>query len=120
MNLSHVLNEIQKKQLKKDVPNLMLGDQVRVGVLIQEGNKQRTQIYQGVLIAQHRNVTNSSITVRRVFQGVGVDRIFLIHSPVIQSIVVLRHAKVRRAKLYYLRHLQGKAARLRERFIKNL
>jgi len=93
-----------------------LGDTVNVGVLIEEGKKQRIQFYQGTLISYHRANRNSTITIRRIFQGVGVERVFLIHSKIIKDIEVLRHAKVRRAKLYYLRKLKGKATRLKEVF----
>ena len=86
--------------------------------MIQEGNKQRVQTYQGTLIAQHRRNRNSTITIRRIFQGVGIERVFLIHSTSIQKIEILRCSKVRRAKLYYLRARKGKATRLRERFVK--
>jgi large subunit ribosomal protein L19 len=101
------------------LPVLSLGDTVCVGVLIQEGNKQRVQTYQGVLIRQRRSIRVRTITVRRIFQGIGVERIFLLHSPIIQFIEVRRCAKTRRAKLYYLRSTKGKLSRLRERFEKN-
>jgi large subunit ribosomal protein L19 len=99
-----------------DRPTLSLGDLVRVGVLIKEGNKQRVQVYQGTLISRRRSNLTTTISVRRFFQGVGVERVFLLYSPSIRYIEVLRRAKVRRAKLYYLRNLKGKSARLRERF----
>jgi large subunit ribosomal protein L19 len=118
MRLYQLVKKIQQKQLKRDIPKIIVGDTIRMGVVIQERNKQRVQIYQGTLIAQHRAGRNSSITVRRVFQGVGVERIFLLHSPLVQNIEILRHAKIRRAKLYYLRSRKGKAVRLRERFLK--
>jgi large subunit ribosomal protein L19 len=120
MNTNKLIREIQQKYLKRDLPTLRLGDTVNVGVLIQEGKKQRTQSYQGTLIAYHRSNRNSTITIRRIFQGVGVERVFLIHSKTVQHIKILRHAKVRRAKLYYLRKLKGKATRLREIFSKSL
>lgn len=115
MNLSQLLQKVETAQLKQDVPSLMIGDTVSIGVTIQEGNKQRVQNYQGTIIAQHRAGLNSTITVRRVFQGVGVERIFPLHSPAIQRIEVVRRAEVRRAKLYYLRDRVGKATRLNER-----
>jgi large subunit ribosomal protein L19 len=115
-----LIKEIQQKHLKLDLPKLMLGDTVNVGVLIQEGKKQRVQSYQGTLIAYHRGKRNRTITVRRIFQGIGVERIFLIHSTTVQYIKILRHAKVRREKLYYLLNLKGKATRLREIFSKSL
>jgi large subunit ribosomal protein L19 len=120
MNKNLLIKEIRQKYLKTYIPPLRMGDTVNVGVLIQEGKKQRTQSYQGTLIAQHKAFRNSTITIRRIFQGVGVERVFLIHSRTVQHIKVLRHAKVRRAKLYYLRNLKGKATRLREIFSKSL
>jgi large subunit ribosomal protein L19 len=116
MNLFLTLKAIEQDQMKKELPNLRIGDSVSVGVLIQEGNKQRVQNYQGVIIAQHKAGLNSTVTVRRLFQGIGVERVFPLHSPSIQKIEVLRRAKVRRAKLYYLRDRVGKATRLKEKF----
>jgi large subunit ribosomal protein L19 len=118
MNTIKLINKIQEHQLKSELPVLNLGTTVRIGNIIQEGNKKRVQVYQGLVIAQHRAHQNSTITVRRLFQGVGVERVFLTHSPAIQYIEVLRYAKVRRAKLYYLRNVKGKAMRLRERMVK--
>lgn len=116
MKLSEIVNLIEREQLKVDLPNLAIGDTVRVGTLIQEGNKQRVQNYQGTIIAMANAELNKTITVRRVFQGIGIERVFPIHSPLIKSIEVTRRAKVRRAKLYYLRERVGKATRLKERF----
>lgn len=87
-----------------------------MGVLIKEGEKERTQFYEGVIIAKKNSGINKTITVRKVLQGIGVERIFPINSPKLSSIEVLRRSKVRRAKLYYLRHLSGKATRLKQRF----
>jgi large subunit ribosomal protein L19 len=119
MKFQQLIKKIQQKQLKNNLPILSLGDTICVGVLIQEGNKQRIQTYQGVLIAQHRASRRSTITVRRIFQGIGIERIFLLHSPAIQFIEVKRCVKVRRSKLYYLKNMSGKAARLTERIKKN-
>lgn len=116
MNLSLLVKNLETAQRRTDLPNLTIGDTLNIGVLIQEGNKQRVQNYQGTLIAQHRAGLNSTITVRRVFQGIGRERIFLVHSPSVQRIEVVRRAQVRRAKLYYLRDRVGKATRLKERF----
>ncbi|HEY9847304.1 MAG TPA: 50S ribosomal protein L19, partial [Candidatus Caenarcaniphilales bacterium] len=91
-------------------------DTVRVGVIIQEGNKERTQPYEGVVIAKRNGGINETITVRRTFQGVGVERVFLLHSPRIESIKIIRRGKVRRAKLYFLRDRVGKATRIKQRF----
>ncbi|WP_425320464.1 50S ribosomal protein L19 [Phormidesmis priestleyi] len=102
--------------MKSDLPILHVGDTVRVGVKIREGDKERTQPYEGVIIAKGSAGITQNITVRRVFQNVGVERVFLIHSPRIESIKVLRRGRVRRAKLYYLRDRVGKATRLKQRF----
>jgi len=116
MKLSEVVKSIEKEQLKNDLPNICIGDTVKIGSLIQEGNKQRIQYYQGTVIAMANGALNKTITVRRVFQGIGIERVFPIHSPIIKSIEISRRAKVRRAKLYYLRDRVGKATRLKERF----
>ncbi len=109
-----VLAEIGKPYLKTDVPEFRPGDTVRVHVLVREGNKERTQIFEGVVIARKNRGIADTITVRKVSYGVGVERTFPIHSPTVAKIEVVRKAKVRRAKLYYLRDLSGKAARLKE------
>ena len=114
--MQELVQSIEKDQLKSILPQICIGDTVKVGVLIQEGTKKRVQPYEGVVIAQHRAGLNSTITVRRIFQGIGVERIFAIHSPWIQDIKILRRAKVRKAKLYYLRKRVGKDTRLKERF----
>nr|YP_009105280.1 ribosomal protein L19 [Pedinomonas tuberculata]AIT93921.1 ribosomal protein L19 [Pedinomonas tuberculata] len=119
MNLFSTVKQIETAQMKQNLPTLLVGDTVAVGVLIQEGNKQRVQTYQGVIIAQHRSGLNSTVTVRKVFQGVGVERVFPVHSPIIQKFEVIRRAKVRRARLYYLRDRVGKATRLKEKFDSN-
>lgn len=116
MKLKNLVNKIEKTQFKQNSPKIRVGDTVRVGVLIQEGNKQRIQPYEGTVIAQHNASSNTTITVRKIFQGIGVERIFPIHSPVIQDIKILRSSKIRRAKLYYLKNKVGKATRLKEKF----
>lgn len=116
MKLQQLISEIESQQLKSDLPKIFVGDTVRVGVTIQEGNKKRIQPYEGTVIAQHRAGVNTTITVRRIFQGIGVERIFPIHSSCIQEVKVLRRAKVRKAKLYYLKNRVGKATRLKEKF----
>ncbi|MBW4522287.1 MAG: 50S ribosomal protein L19 [Scytolyngbya sp. HA4215-MV1] len=116
MNAQEIIRSIEAEQLKSDLPTIHVGDTIKVGVIIQEGGKERTQPYEGVVIAKRNGGINETITVRRVFQGVGVERVFLIHSPRIESIKVLRRGKVRRAKLYYLRDRVGKATRLKQRF----
>nr|YP_009106367.1 ribosomal protein L19 [Fusochloris perforata]AIT95197.1 ribosomal protein L19 [Fusochloris perforata] len=113
MKIIPLVQLIENQQLKSNLPNIAIGDTVRVGVSIQEGKKERVQPYEGTVIAQHKAGLNTTITVRRIFQGVGVERILLLHSPSIQNIQVLRQAKVRKAKLYYLRDRVGKATRLK-------
>ena len=109
-----------KQELNKKLPEIYVGDTVKVGVKIKEGNKERVQPYEGTVIAMRNGGINETITVRKVFQGVGVERVFLIHSPRIATIQVMRRGKVRRAKLYYLRDRVGKATRLKQRFDRSL
>jgi large subunit ribosomal protein L19 len=116
MNASEIIRSIEAEYLKTDLPTIYVGDTVKVGVRIKEGGKERTQPYEGVIIARRGSSVNTVITVRRVFQGIGVERAFLLHSPQVESIKVIRRGKVRRAKLYYLRDLVGKATRLKQRF----
>lgn len=116
MNAEAIIRAIEGEQLKKDLPEIYVGDTIKVGVVIQEGGKERTQPYEGVVIAKRNGGINETITVRRVFQGVGVERVFLIHSPRISSIKIVRRGQARRAKLYYLRDRVGKATRLKQRF----
>jgi len=116
MNAQEVIRSIEAEQLKTNLPEIYVGDTVKVGVIIQEGGKERTQPYEGVVIAMRNGGINETITVRRVFQGVGVERVCLLHSPRIESVKVIRRGKVRRAKLYYLRNRVGKATRIKQRF----
>ena len=116
LNSQKTIHNIEKTFLKKDLPVLKIGDNVKVGVKIIEGNRERVQFYEGTIIAKKNTLINTTITVRKILQGTGVERIFLIHSPKIDSIQVLRSSKVRRAKLYYLRSLRGKASRLKQTF----
>ncbi|TAE61803.1 MAG: 50S ribosomal protein L19 [Nostocales cyanobacterium] len=116
MNVQEIIRSIEAEHLKSDLPQIYVGDTVRVGVKIKEGNKYRVQPYEGVVIGKRNGGINETITVRRVFQGVGVERVFLLHSPRIDNIKVVRRGKVRRAKLYYLRNLSGKATRIKQRF----
>jgi large subunit ribosomal protein L19 len=115
-NYQQIINKIQDKFLKKDLVKMRIGDNIRVGVKIIEGNRERVQFYEGTIIAKKNCSINTTITVRKVFQGVGIERVFLVHSPKIDSIDVLRSSKIRRSKLYYLRNLKGKASRLKQRF----
>jgi large subunit ribosomal protein L19 len=116
MNAQEIIRSIEAEQLKTNLPDIYVGDTVKVGVKIKEGNKYRVQPYEGVVIAKRNGGINETITVRRVFQGVGVERVFLLHSPRIETIQVLRRGRVRRAKLYYLRDRVGKATRIKQRF----
>jgi large subunit ribosomal protein L19 len=116
LDTQKTIKNLENNFIRKDLPVLKIGDSVKIGVKIIEGNKERVQFYEGTLIARKNSSINTTITVRKVFQGIGVERIFLIHSPKIDSIIVLNSAKVRRAKLYYLRNLQGKATRLKQTF----
>ncbi len=112
---SALLDKVSKKQLRDDIPEFRPGDTVRVQVRIREGEKERLQAFEGTLIARNNKGVSETITVRKISFGHGVERIFPVHAPVIDRIEVVRTGKVRRAKLYYLRNLRGKAARLKER-----
>ena len=113
---SEIIKTFEEAQQNKNHPEIYVGDTVRVGVRISEGNKERVQPYEGVVIAKRHGGINKTITVRRIFQGIGVERIFLVHSPQVASIKVERRGKVRRAKLFYLRERVGKATRVKQRF----
>lgn len=114
-----LLREITEEQLKKDLPDLRIGDTVKVSVRIVEGGKERLQAYEGVIIRMRGAGISKTVTVRKVFRGVGVERIFPVNSPMLESVKVIRSGAVRRSKLYYLRGLQEKASRLKERSDKN-
>ena len=116
INNTALLNKVESEYLKEDLPNVRVGDTVRLGVEIREGKKTRIQAFEGVVISQKNSGINKTITVRRVMQGIGVERCFLLHSPKIKTIEIKRSSKVRRSKLYYLRELSGKATRLKQRF----
>ncbi len=109
----NVLEKIEQQQTKKDLPEFRAGDAVRVHVKIKEGDKERIQVFEGTVISLRRARNHSTFTVRKISFGHGVERIFPLHSPVIDKIEVIRPGRVRRAKLYYLRELKGKAARIR-------
>jgi|TARA_Y200000002_G_scaffold239300_1_gene197678 large subunit ribosomal protein L19 len=113
---SELLNNVESTYLKVDLPNIRIGDTLKLGIEIKEGEKTRIQAYEGVVISKKGAGINATVTVRRVMQGIGIERCFLIHSPKVQSIEIKRSSKVRRAKLYYLRNLSGKATRLKQRF----
>lgn len=109
-----LMRSIENEQLKKDVPPFSVGDRVRIGIKIVEAGKERTQAFEGTVIAKKHGGISETFTVRRVTYGEGVERTFLLHSPAVNSIEVLTRGRVRRAKLYYLRSKSGKASRIKE------
>lgn len=111
----NVIEALEKEQLRTDIPDFRPGDTVKVYCKIKEGDKERVQLYEGVVIARQGTGIRENFVVRRMSYGVGVERLFPVHSPKIEKIVVARTGKVRRAKLYYMRGLTGKAARIAER-----
>ncbi|MCI1274384.1 MAG: 50S ribosomal protein L19 [Clostridiaceae bacterium] len=113
--MNPTIDELEKTYLKSEIPAVNTGDTVKVFVKIIEGNKERIQAFEGTVIKKHGAGVNKTITVRKVFQGVGVERVFLINSPRIDKINVLRRGDVKRSKLYYLRERSGKATRIREK-----
>ncbi len=113
------LDSIEKTQLRDNIPAFQAGDTVKVHVRIKEGNKERIQVFEGIVIARKHGGARETITVRKVSFGVGVERIFPLHATVVDHIDVVRRGKVRRAKLYYLRNLRGKAARIKEKDTRN-
>jgi len=109
------MDEVQREALRDDLPDFRPGDTVRVSVRVREGEKQRIQVFEGVCIGRRGGGISETFTVRKVSSGVGVERVFPLHSPMVAGIELVRAGRVRRAKLYYLRKLAGKAARIRER-----
>ena len=116
--MNPIVKDLEKQYLDKDLPELNPGDTVKVFVRIVEGNKERTQAFEGIIIKKRGSGVGKTITVRKTFQGVGVERVFPVYSPRIEKINVLRRGDVRRAKLYYLRELSGKATRIKEKIEK--
>ena len=114
----HAFSETQKEWLRTDVPPFRAGDTVRVNVRVKEGDKERVQAFEGVCIARRGAGVSASFTVRKISNGVGVERIFPLHSPMLADVAVVRRGRVRRAKLFYLRALTGKATRIKERKVK--
>lgn len=113
--MSNIIEELEREQMGSEVPNFAPGDTVIVQVKVKEGSRERLQAFEGVVIAKRNRGLNSSFTVRKMSHGEGVERVFQTHSPVISEIKVKRRGDVRRAKLYYLRELTGKAARIKEK-----
>ncbi|MGA0850711.1 MAG: 50S ribosomal protein L19 [Candidatus Nanopelagicaceae bacterium] len=111
----NVLDAVDAATLRKDIPNFRPGDELKVHVRVIEGNKSRIQVFQGLVIARQGSGARETFTIRKLSYGVGVERIFPVHAPVIEKIELVRKGEVRRAKLYYLRELRGKAAKIRER-----
>ena len=109
-----IIDQIEKEQLRNDITSFNIGDTVRVMVKVKEGEKERIQAYEGVVIAKKGSSVRETFTVRRVSFGIGVERTFLLHSPRIEKVIVIRKGKVRRAKIYYIRDLSGKAAKVKE------
>jgi len=114
----HAFNETQQAWMRTDIPAFRAGDTVRVNVRVKEGEKERLQAFEGVCIAQRGRGVSATFTVRKISNGVGVERIFPAHSPMIADLVVVRRGRVRRAKLYYLRNVTGKAGRIKERKVR--
>ena len=109
-----ILSAITKEQLRSDLPELKIGDTVKVHIKVKEGNRERIQVFEGTIIAKKHGGISETVTVRRIASGVGVEKVFPVHSPNIDKFEVVRHGKVRRAKLYYLRDRVGKAAKVKE------
>ena len=112
--MNEIIRSIEQKQLRTDLPKISIGDTVRVWVKVVEGSRERLQAFEGVVIAMRIGGVRETFTVRRVSYGIGVERTFPMHSPRVDHVEIIRSGKVRRAKLYYLRNLQGKAAKLKE------
>ncbi len=115
-NSKALIDNIEQLYLKKNIKNVLIGDTIKIGFLIKEGNKDRIQYYQGIVISKKNTGINLKIVVRKVFQGIGIERQFLPHSPKFESLEILKSAYIRRSKLYYLRKISGKASRLKQKF----
>ncbi|MDT8370089.1 MAG: 50S ribosomal protein L19 [Longimicrobiales bacterium] len=113
--MSDLLRDVVADQLRADIPEFSPGDTVRVNYRIREGNKERIQVFEGVCLGRRGGGINETFTVRKISSGIGVERVFPLHAPTVEGVEVVRRGRVRRAKLYYLRNLRGKAARIREK-----
>ena len=111
----NILENLEKEQMRLDIPDFKPGDTVRVHAKIKEGEKERIQIYQGLVIRKRKGMTGATFTVRKVSYGIGVERIFPLHSPTLDKVEIISRGKVRRGRLYYMRKLRGKAARIKEK-----
>lgn len=109
------INQLEKEMMRLDLPDFVAGDKVKVHVKIKEGEKERIQVFEGIVVSNRKGTTNATFTVRKISYGIGVERIFPLHSPIIDKIEVVTKGRVRRSKIYYLRNLRGKAARIKER-----
>jgi len=116
--MSNIIEQLEQEQMGKEIPEFAPGDTVVVSVKVKEGNRERLQAFEGVVIAKRSRGLNSAFTVRKISHGEGVERVFQSYSPLIDSIAVKRKGKVRRAKLYYLRELEGRAARIKEKLVR--
>lgn len=113
----NIIEKINKEQTRTDFPDFKSGDTIKISIKIKEGEKERVQIYEGVVIARKNSSSNATFTVRKISSGIGVEKIFRLNSPTIDKIEILKFGKVNRSKIYYLRDLKGKAARIKERRI---
>ena len=113
--MSNIIENIQREQMRVDIPDFKAGDTIKVHARIKEGEKERIQVFQGFVIRKRRGTTGATFTVRKISYGIGVERIFPLHSPTIDKIEVVSRGRVRRGRLYYMRKLKGKAARIKEK-----
>ena len=111
----NILENLEKEQMRLDIPDFKSGDTIRVHAKIREGEKERIQVFQGLVIRKRKGMTGATFTVRKVSYGIGVERIFPLHSPTLEKIEIISRGKVRRGRLYYMRKLRGKAARIKEK-----
>jgi len=113
--MNNIIDNLEREQMRVDIPDFKTGDTIRVHAKIKEGEKERIQVFQGLVIRKRKGTTGATFTVRKVSYGIGVERIFPLHSPTIDKIEVVSKGKVRRGRLYYMRKLRGKAARIKEK-----
>lgn len=113
--MSSIIQDIEREQMRVDIPDFKAGDTIKVHARIKEGEKERVQVFQGFVIRKRKGSTGATFTVRKISYGVGVERIFPLHSPTIDKIEIVSRGKVRRGRLYYMRKLKGKAARIKEK-----